>query len=132
MRQVIFIFCLLLTFNTAYAEEETEQAEAPEVIYLGLQPQFTVNLLGNKHYLRTTIQLQLNSEETEDVIKENDPAIRHALIVLLSNNKVDAISTLAGKEKLRKDAVIKLNETLKIYTNKEGVIDVFFTEFVSQ
>ena len=130
MRLVIFLYCLIFAFPAAYAEDEA--AEAPEVIYLALKPQFTVNLLGNKHYLRTTIQLQLANEEAKDTIEANDPAIRHALIVLLSNNNVEDISTLAGKDTLRKSAVTELNKTLKTYTKKEGVTDVFFTEFVSQ
>ena len=131
MRFIIFFFCLLLTIPAAVAEE-AEQAEASEIIYLALKPQFTINLLGNKHYLRTTIQLQLKNDSVKDTIEANDPAIRHALIVLLSNNKVADISTLAGKDTLRKNAVIALNETLRTYTKTDGVMDVFFTEFVSQ
>lgn len=132
MRFIILFACLFLITPAAIAEDEAEPTDVPEVIYLPLKPQFTVNLLGNKHYLRTTIQLQLKNESVKETIEANDPAIRHALIVLLSNNKVGDISTLAGKDTLRKNAVIALNEALKMYTKTEGVTDVFFTEFVSQ
>ena len=128
MRFFLIFAIFLLSQPLAFAEEE----EAPAVVYLPLKPQFTVNLLGKKHYLRTTIQLQLKNEDIKETIEANAPAIRHALIVLLSNNKVEDISTLQGKEKLRKSAVTTLNETLKTYTKTDGVSDVFFTEFVSQ
>lgn len=132
MRLFLILTIFLLSSPAALAEEGASSEEAPQVVYLPLKPQFTVNLLGNKHYLRTTIQLQLENETVKETIEANDPAIRHALIVLLSNNKVEDISTLPGKEKLRKNAVTTLNETLKTYTNTQGVSDVFFTEFVSQ
>ena len=62
----------------------------------------------------------------------NDPAIRHALIVLLSDNHVDEISTSDDLNTLRKRATEILNNTLKKYAKIEGVTDVLFTDFVSQ
>jgi len=131
MRLAIFIVFFLLLSPTLFAEE-AEQEEAPNTLYLPLQPQFTVNLLGNKHYLRVSIQLELADEKTKESIQANNPAIRHALIVLLSNNNVEDISDFTGKEKLRKKAVVELNNILKKYTQTDGIIDVFFTDFVSQ
>ena len=133
MRLVVLLCGLFLLTPMAFAEEgeETEEA-APEVIYMPLTPQFTVNLLGDKHYLRTTIQLQLADDETKEAIEANGPAIRHALIVLLSDNYVENISTGTGKMELQDKAVETLNKTLKKYAKKSGVDAVFFTEFVSQ
>ena len=129
MRLVILIFVLALLSPIAFAEESEEM---PDTIYWALTPQFTVNLLGNKHYLRASIQLQLTDEATKTAIEENDPAIRHALIVLLSNNNVEDISNTSGKLDLQSRAVETLNNTLKKHANKSGVEAVFFTEFVSQ
>ena len=129
MRLVILIFVLALLPPIAFAEESDE---APDTIYLALTPQFTVNLFGNKHYVRASIQLQLSDEATKAAIQENDPAIRHALIVLLSNNNVEDISNTSGKLDLQSRAVETLNNTLKKHANKSGVEAVFFTEFVSQ
>jgi len=132
MRLVLLLCGFILFTPTAFAEEEAEAAPAPEVIYLALTPQFTVNLLGDKHYLRTSIQLQLASDETKDAIEANAPAVRHTLITLLSNNKIEDISSISGKMELQDKAVKALNEALKKYAKKEGVDAVFFTEFVSQ
>ncbi len=63
---------------------------------------------------------------------ENDPAIRHSLIVLLSNNHIEDIASISGKMELQDKTVKALNETSKKYIKKEGVDAVFFTEFVSQ
>ena len=129
MRLVILIFVLALLPPITFAEENEEM---PDTIYWALTPQFTVNLLGNKHYLRASIQLQLTDEATKTAIQENDPAIRHALIVLLSNNNVEDISNTSGKLDLQSRAVETLNNTLKKHANNSGVEAVFFTEFVSQ
>ncbi len=129
MRLVFLIFVLALLPPIAFAEESEEM---PDTIYLALTPQFTVNLLGNKQYLRASIQLQLTDEATKTAIQENNPAIRHALIVLLSNNNVEDISNTSGKLDLQRRAVEVLNNTLKKHANKSGVDAVFFTEFVSQ
>jgi len=129
MRLVILIFVLALLPPTAFSEENEDM---PDTIYLALTPEFTVNLLGNKHYLRASIQLQLADEATKTAIEENDPAIRHALIVLLSNNNVEDISNTSGKIDLQLRAVEALNDTLQKHANKSGVEAVFFTEFISQ
>jgi len=129
MRLFFLIFVLTLLPPTAFSEENEDM---PDTIYLALTPQFTVNLLGNKHYLRASIQLQLADEATKAAIQENDPAIRHALIVLLSNNNVEDISNTGGKIDLQLRAVEALNDTLQKQANKSGVEAVFFTEFVSQ
>jgi len=133
MRSVILLLCFLLLSPLAFAEEnEDEEADTPEIIYMPLTPQFTVNLLGNKHYLRASIQLQLADDTTKEAIQNNDPLIRHTLIVLLSNNRIENISSSTGKLELQDKAVLALNKTLKKYTKTSGVEQVFFTEFVAQ
>jgi len=131
MRLVILLCGLLLFTSTVFAEEGEEEAPL-DIIYMPLTPQFTVNLLGNKHYLRTSIELQLANADIKDAITENDPAIRHALIVLLSNNYIEDISTIAGRMELQDKAADVLNKTLKQYAKKEGISKVLFTDFVSQ
>lgn len=131
MRFIILLCALFIFTPLSYAEEKEEEA-APEVIYHKLNQQFTVNLRGDKHYLRATVQLQLANNDVKDAVKEHDAAIRHTLIVLLSDNDADEIATILGREALRKSAIEELNKTLKKYAKEEGVKDVFFTEFVSQ
>ncbi len=88
--------------------------------------------MGNKHYLRTSIELQLANADTKKAITANNPAIRHALIVLLSNNYIGNISSIEGRMELQDKATEVLNETLKEYAKTDGVDKVLFTNFVSQ
>jgi flagellar FliL protein len=133
--RLVVLLCGFLFFTPAvFAEEgdESEEEAAPEVIYMPLKPQFTVNLLGNKHYLRTSIELQLDNADIKEDITTHEPAIRHALIVLLSNNHIENISSIDGRMELQEKAKQAINETLKKYAKKEGVVEVLFTDFVSQ
>ncbi|MEO1888445.1 MAG: flagellar basal body-associated FliL family protein [Cycloclasticus sp.] len=133
MRLVVLLCGFLLFTSSVFAEEGDETEEAvPDIIYLPLTPQFTVNLLGNKHYLRTSIELQLANADIKEAITANDPAIRHALIVLLSNNYIENITSIEGRMELQDKAADVLNETLKKYAKMEGVDKVLFTDFVSQ
>ena len=127
----IILLCSLFVFTPVYSADEEESA-APEVVYHKLDPQFTVNLQGNKHYLRATIQLQLKNKEVKDAIETHDAAIRHSLLLLLSDNDAKDIGTIQGREKLRLAAIDELNKTLKQYAKKTGVVNVLFTEFMSQ
>jgi len=132
MRSVILLLSFFLLSSVAFAEEGEDEAAAPEIIYMALTPQFTVNLLGNKHYLRASIQLQVADNATKEAIQTNDPAIRHTLIVLLSNNLIENISSSTGKLELQERATTAINKTLKKYSQLSGVERVFFTEFVAQ
>jgi flagellar FliL protein len=129
--RLIVLLCTLFFFSPITVAEDKEEG-LPEVIYHKLNPQFTVNLQGDNHYLRTTIQLQLANDDAKEAVQEHNAAIRHALIILLSDNDADDIRTIEGRETLRKATIEHLNKTLKTYAKKEGITDVFFTEFVSQ
>ena len=126
----IILLCSLFLFTSVHAADE--ETVAPTVIYYKINPQFTVNLQGDKHYLRTTIQLQLDNEEVKAALNEHNAAVRHSLILLLSDNKAEEIATIDGRETLRLAAIEQLNKTLERYAQVTGITNVFFTEFVSQ
>jgi len=130
MRFIILLFGFFLVAGSAYAEEVTEAQ--PDAIYLELKPQFVVNLLGAKHYLRASVQLQLADEATKDAIEYNEAAIRHTLIVLLSNNNFNDINNNEGLADLRLRGIEALNETLKKQAGHGKVVELFFSEFISQ
>lgn len=130
MRFIILLFGFFLVAGSAYAEEAAEAQ--PDAIYLELKPQFVVNLLGDKHYLRASVQLQLADEATKDAIEYNEAAIRHTLIVLLSNNNFNDITNNEGLSDLRLRGIEALNKTLKKQAGHGKVVELFFSEFISQ
>jgi flagellar FliL protein len=57
------------------------------------------------------------------------PALRHELLLLLSDQKGQDIKDSKGKEKLRKVALQAVQNVMKQMTNDESVVDLFFTSY---
>ena len=64
---------------------------------------FTVNLKssGATRYLKCTINLEMDSPNTQPELDKLKPAIRDLIIRILSSKTVPEISTARGKEKLK-------------------------------
>ena len=91
---------------------------------------FIVNLIGSNasRYLKCKIDLELDSQELQQEVDKKLPAIRDAIIQILSSKSVEEIQTAKGKEKLKEEIKRKLNSML---TTGE-IRNVYFTEFVIQ
>jgi len=91
---------------------------------------FIVNLAsdGGSRYLRTSINLELSSEEFQAEVEKKKPMIRDIIIKVLSAKSYEEISTIRGKENLKDELVTELN---KIFTDG-SIQNIFFTEFVVQ
>lgn len=117
--------------------EEGAAVVAEEVvadpIYRPLSPNFVINFKrnGTINYLQLSLQVMARSQEVIDSVELNDPAIRNRLIMLFSGQDYDALGTQEGKEALRKEAMLAVNEVIGLEP-EAGVEEVFFTGFVMQ
>lgn len=98
--------------------------------YAKMEP-LIVNLSGLTNYLQVEISFKVVDPKVADEVKLWKPAIRHELLLLLSNYKPEEISTLAGKQKAMK-AIRKTVNTILKKDEKTGVTDVLFESFVIQ
>jgi flagellar FliL protein len=91
---------------------------------------FVVNLAGQApaRYLRTTLSLGVKSEKENEEIKELSGPIRHAVIMYLTERKVEELLDPAGKTRLRSDLVKHINAAV----GKKMVLNVYFKEFLIQ
>ncbi len=91
---------------------------------------FVVNLAGQApaRYLRTTLSLGVKSEKEKEEIKELSGPIRDAVIMYLTECKVEDLLDLKGKTKLRADLVRQINAAI----GKKMVLNVYFKEFLIQ
>ena len=126
----VLILLLSLTLIPGYAMAEEEEGTEKAIEYLEMKPKFTVNLAERKKYLMVNVQLMVEGEERIDKIKKHFPALRHQLIMLLSGLPSVELQTVEQREKLRQQALQKMRETLDKYDNSEGLMDLFFTEFL--
>jgi len=113
------------------AEVAVEETEKPE----GVGPMvdvkdFIMNILDKNEtrYLKASITLELENEETVAEVNERMPQIRDAILLLIGSKTFAELSDLQGKLQLRAEIIVRLNKLLK----KGKIKGIYFTEFVVQ
>lgn len=114
------------------AEEKKPEEEAAQIHYYQVKPSLVANLLSGGRYIRCDIQLMTRDETLLEALALHDAAIRHTMLLLLSDQDGAKIKSPAGKEGLRKQALKQINQLLKEQTGKEAVESLFFTTFFVQ
>ncbi|WP_455385728.1 flagellar basal body-associated FliL family protein [Acidihalobacter prosperus] len=103
-------------------------------IYFSIQPAMVVNFQNptQARYLQVAIDVMARDPKVIEEVKTNMPAIRNRLIILLSAQHYDEISTPDGKQKLRKEVLDSINAVLKESGASGKIEQVYFTNFVMQ
>lgn len=128
-------------------EAEAAQTEAPAAaegeapspfnsgaIYIPLQPSFVVNYggPGRLKYIKTDISVRLQDGAAANSVRHHMPYIRNNLVMLLSAQTEESISSQEGKEALRKEALKEVREVIMAEDQQEGVVDLYFNAFLVQ
>ena len=111
---------------------EKEVGQTVQVIKTAVWPieSIIVNLLDNngERYLKITIQLEISNEDCISELDTLKPEIMDSLLDLLSSKKYNEIVGFDGKQRLRDEIAIRLNN----YLDKGQITKVYFTEFIIQ
>ena len=135
----VVAYFLLSNNDTPPADQNTTTKIAPKKVQhtdaLNIGPiypldPFTVNLKssGATRYLKCTINLEMDSPNTQPELDKLKPAIRDLIIRILSSKTVPEISTSKGKEKLKQEIAKQINAIL----STGEIRHVYFTAFVIQ
>jgi flagellar protein FliL len=110
------------------------EPKAP-ALYVKYEPPFVVNFdaKGVMRFLQISMEVMTRDAPTSEVIKLHEPRIRNNMLMLLGSQTYDTLSSMEGKEGLRKQAL----ETIAKVVEDEGgegkkVEDIYFTSFVMQ
>jgi flagellar FliL protein len=79
-------------------------------------------------YLKLTVKLELESQETSAELASRVPQLRDTILVLLTSKDAASIRTPQGKFLLRDEITQRVNSLLP----KPGVRAAYFTDFVVQ
>ncbi len=121
---------LLLSTQPLWSADEEEQ---PKVIsYYQIKPSLVANLASGGKYIRCDIQLMTRDESFLAILNQHSPAIRHTLLLLLSEQNGAELKTSEGKEALRKRALAEIDKLLQSLEHKNAVEGLFFTTFFVQ
>ncbi|MGI1679586.1 MAG: flagellar basal body-associated FliL family protein [Cellvibrionaceae bacterium] len=121
---------LISSMSIAQEEELVEDT----AIYIPLKPPFVVNYggVGRLRYLKAEVTVRVQDSLAADSIRHHLPLIRNNLVLLFSKQAEEEIETQVGKEKLRVDALEKVRDILLAEDEQEGVVDLYFENFVIQ
>ncbi|MCP4368304.1 MAG: flagellar basal body protein FliL [Deltaproteobacteria bacterium] len=117
--------------NSENMENDAEVEEVAEIVGPTKKLEtFIVNLADKEgtRYLRLSMDLELETEETGQMVDKILPKIRDAILMILPTKKYEDIGTVEGKTALRNEMLIKINELMI----PEKIKNIYFTEFVVQ
>jgi len=123
---------LFLSANLSAAENEGEEKEKKQLLYHELPPSLVSNLQTGAKYIRCDIQLMTHSEDYLEEINLHAPALRHELLMLVSDQQGTELKTPKGKENFRKAALKAVRGVIKELTGEEMIDDLFFTSYFVQ
>ena len=112
----------------AQTTQGEEHAEEPGPV-MELDP-FLLNLADRDEirFLKVSIKLELDRPEEKTDFQNKVPAIRYALLVLLSSKESQLLRTVNGKRRIREEIMTRVNGVM----SKGKISNVFFTDFIIQ
>ena len=129
-----FLMTWLLLLGTCAgfsAEEESEAPAQKEALYVKFHPDFIVNLKADRpQFLMVTIQGMSRENDGIEAAKHHMPAIRHALLMLLSEQTVETVNSVADEKRLMDEALLRIQDVMVAETGTPNIEAVFFTDFV--
>ena len=114
-------------------EHKAEGAGKPAQYY-SFDPPLVVNFDDTQavRFLQLQIDVMARDEKAIEAVKQNSPAIRNNLLMLMNNRDYKTLMTREGKEGLRQECLKEVQKILKKETGSTGIEDLYFSSFVVQ
>lgn len=121
---------------SASAPAAPSNVTASGEVYVQLGPSFVTNYdgAGRLKYLKADVNVRIK-QQAENTLREHIPYLRNQLVVLFSQQLEEDLTSIAGKELLREQALQTVKEGLTRLDSQEladQISDLYFTTFVVQ
>lgn len=138
--RILWVLCLSLSLMTSVLAEEDEGggegAPAAVAQYHNLSPSFVANFgaAASKKlkFVKADVSVRSSSTAAITEVMNHDALVRHQIVMLLSRQTEETLSSPAGQETVRVEALTIVQEALKVETGSTQIEDLFFTSFVVQ
>jgi flagellar FliL protein len=129
----VFVVGLLLCLHVAPSLASSE-SQSNSSLYFAIEQPFVVNLSGaaNLTYLQVNVQFKLKKPEFRAPLQTQLPAIEHTMVMLLSDQTVNSIKSVQGKQALRETALKSIQQLCQTLIGDPAIDDVYFTGFIIQ
>lgn len=126
---------LILCSTQAWSASGEEETKKTTSAYVSLGKPMILNLKSKKNRL-TFLQLQadalIKDENAEEIIKTHIPAIRHVLIVLLSEQDAIDMKSPGKREEIRTIATAQVRELMVDLAGNKDITEILFSSFLVQ
>lgn len=131
---LLVLFALLFSATMSWGQEAEEEGVVEGSIYIPMEPPFVVNYggAGRLKYLKTELSLRVNDVHTASAVRHHMPLIRNAMVMLLSRQSEEAITSTEGVERLRETAKQEIIALLESEQNAADLLDVYFNNLIVQ
>jgi flagellar basal body-associated protein FliL len=110
-------------------DNKPEKPKVGHTLDLG---EFLVNL-DDEHYLKAGVALGLKEGIPAEKLKKDNAPLRDAVLMAFASANRSELNSYEGKEKVKEHIRKRVNEVLQEKTHeKESVLEVYFTSFVTQ
>ena len=131
------LYLLLQDRNASTDDEagsEVVAADLPPPMFVTIGP-MTVNLINDsfgQRLLYIGLSLRVLDEDTRNLLDTHMPEIKSRLLVLLSSQSADTLTTPEGKEALSAEILALLAEPLQENQTPPAIHSVLYTDFIVQ
>ena len=130
---ILFKLMMLLSVFPAYASED-EEAPATSSAYISLGEPLVLNLSGKNRltFLQISADVLISDAGEELEMKKHVPAMRHSLIMKLSEQKASDIKSPGKREEIRQELAVEVKQVIADLSGTEIVSDVLFSSILVQ
>lgn len=126
----------LLAFNaTSFAADDEQTPPEKNTGYVSLGDTMVLNLATDSNRL-TFLQLKadvlVRNEDAKEIVEVHIPAIRHKLIVLLSEQLAIDMKTPAKREEIRQQATREIRDMINRMADNNDIEEILFSHFLVQ
>lgn len=117
-------------YKKFFGKKEPQQQQAPVGAIWPMDP-FIVNIQdtgGSDRYLKIVVELDISDKNCIAELNQLKPKLRDNVLDLLSSKSYKDIMDISGKQRLREEIMMRLNNFL----TGGKIIKVYFTDFVVQ
>lgn len=93
---------------------------------------FGVSDSGHLRYIKADVSVRVESTNAEYAVRYHQPALRDVMVLLLSRQDESTVSSAAGRETIKAEAVQELRAILEQEEGEGFIEDLLFTNFIVQ
>ncbi len=130
---IVSLFLALIAITPLHAAED-EARSSGKSAYVSLGEPMVLNLGGKRKltFLQISADVLVGDSDAEEAVKIHVPAIRHTLIMLLSEQDAANIKSPGKREEIRRQATSQIRQLIADLSGNENVSEVLFSSILVQ